>query len=212
MKAIIFDLDGTLVDSMSYWNHLNKDFMKTKGVEVSDEVNHKLITMSSRGALKFLKEHYELKESVDELFNEMKDVIIEFYTNKVEPKENALEILKYLKEKGYKIVIGTSTEEEFARIVVEKYGIDEFIEKIYTVENIGISKEEKEFFLEIADKICEKPEDVALVDDNHLALKAAREAGLITFGIYDENSKDVWDKIKGENKNSIEGLIELKEV
>lgn len=212
MKAIIFDLDGTLVDSMGYWRSVSRDFMKTKGIDIEDAVQHKMTTMNLDASLKYMKDYYKLEESFEELFRDFSRTVEDFYRNKVEAKEGSLEILKYFKDKGMKVVIGTSTAAHFANIVIEKYGIDKFIDGLYTADSVGYLKGEEEFYLSIADELGEDPEEIFLVDDSYLALRTAKRTGLIGIGIYDENSKDTWPTIVDENKYSARKLIDLKKL
>ena len=210
MKAIIFDLDGTLVDSMKYWRSVSRDFMKTKGIDIEDEIQHKMTTMNLDASLKYLKDYYKLEESFEELMRDFSRTVEDFYRNKVETKEGCLEILKYFKDKGMKVVIGTSTAAHFANIVIEKYGIDKFIDGLYTADSVGHLKAEEKFYTSIVEELGERPEDVFLVDDSYLALRTGKKAGLEVIGIYDENSKDTWATIVSENKYSVNKLIELK--
>lgn len=210
MKAIIFDLDGTLVDSMGYWRSVSRDFMKTKGIDIEDEVQHKMTTMNLDASLRYLKDYYNLEESFEELMRDFSRTVEDFYRNKVETKGGCLEILEYFKDKGIKVVIGTSTAAHFANIVIEKYGIDKFIDGLYTADSVGHLKAEEKFYTSIVEELGERPEDVFLVDDSYLALRTGKKAGLEVIGIYDENSKDTWPTIVSENKNSVNKLIELK--
>lgn len=210
MKAIIFDLDGTLVDSMKYWRSVSRNFMKTKGIDIEDAVQHKMTTMNLDASLKYLKDYYKLEESFEELMRDFSRTVEDFYRNKVETKEGCLEILKYFKDQGMKVVIGTSTAAHFANIVIEKYGIDKFIDGLYTADSVGHLKAEEKFYTSIVEELGERPEDVFLVDDSYLALRTGKKAGLEVIGIYDENSKDTWATIVSENKYSVNKLIELK--
>lgn len=210
MKAIIFDLDGTLVDSMKYWRSVSRNFMKTKGIDIEDAVQHKMTTMNLDASLKYLKDYYKLEESFEELMRDFSRTVEDFYRNKVETKEGCLEILKYFKGQGMKVVIGTSTAAHFANIVIEKYGIDKFIDGLYTADSVGHLKAEEKFYTSIVEELGERPEDVFLVDDSYLALRTGKKAGLEVIGIYDENSKDTWPTIVSENKYSVKRLLELK--
>lgn len=212
MEAIIFDLDGTLVDSMSYWRSASRDFMKTKGIDIEDEIQHKMTTMNLDASLKYLKEYYKLEENFEELMSGFSKTVEDFYANKVDLKENSLEILKYFKDQGKKLVIGTSTGDYFANIVIKKYGIDKFVDGLYTADSVGHLKAEEEFYLSIVDSLGEKKEDVLLVDDSFIALRTAKKAGLQVVGIYDENSKETWETIVNENEYAIKNLTELKKL
>ena len=186
--------------------------MKTKGIDIEDAVQHKMTTMNLDASLKYMKDYYKLEESFEELFRDFSRTVEDFYRNKVEAKEGSLEILKYFKDKGMKVVIGTSTADHFANIVIRKHGIDKFIDGLYTADSVGHLKGEEEFYLSIADDLGEDPEEIFLVDDSYLALRTAKRAGLIGVGIYDENSKDTWPTIVDENKYSARKLIELKKL
>lgn len=212
MRAIIFDLDGTLVDSMGYWRSVTRDFMKEKGIVVENHVQHKMTTMSLNTSLRYLKDYYNLSESFEELYAGFSSTVKDFYANKVDLKDNALEILKYFKDGNKKIVIGTSTAKTFADIIIKKYGMDKYIEGLYTADSVGHIKADEKFFTTITSELKEEAKDVLLVDDSYIALRTAKSAGLKTVGIYDENSKDTWQKIVDENKYSITNLIELKNI
>lgn len=212
MRAIIFDLDGTLVDSMGFWRSVSKDFLKEKSIDIDEEVQHKMTTMSLAKSLAYLKEYYNLEESVEELTVEFAQHVSDFYKNKVELKENAIEVLEYFKKKNFKIVIGTSTSKNFVDIVAEKFNLYDYAKRVFTVDNVGYIKAQKEFFLKIADTIHEKPHDIYLIDDSYLALRAAREAGLVAIGMYDINSDDKWHIVKEEQKYCISNLIELTKI
>ena len=114
MKAIIFDLDGTLVDSMKYWRSVSRDFMKTKGIDIEDAVQHKMTTMNLDASLKYLREYYKLEESFDELMKDFSKTVEDFYTNKVELKENSLEILKYFNRTLKQTIIVITHDESIA--------------------------------------------------------------------------------------------------
>ena len=84
MRAIIFDLDGTLVDSMGYWRSVTRDFMKEKGIVVENHVQHKMTTMSLNTSLRYLKDYYNLSESFEELYAGFSYTVKDFYANKVD--------------------------------------------------------------------------------------------------------------------------------
>ena len=114
MKAIIFDLDGTLVDSMGYWRSVSRDFMKTKGIDIEDAVQHKMTTMNLDASLKYLKDYYKLEESFEELIKDFSRTVEDFYRNKVETKEGCLEILKYFNRTLKQTIIVITHDESIA--------------------------------------------------------------------------------------------------
>ncbi|EFA89650.1 HAD family hydrolase [Peptoniphilus lacrimalis] len=212
MKLIIFDLDGTLVDSMGYWRNLSTDFLKKMGLTLKREDEDYMTTLNLKLSTSFLIDKFNLDMSYDSLYNTFKEQIVDFYSNKVQLKDGALETLEFFKDKSYKVVIGTSTNKEFAKIPIEKYDLKKYIENIYTVESQTYAKNDPNFFKSICQENNILPEDAILVDDSVIALRNAKKAGLVTVGIYDENSKDTFSYIKAENPYSIIKLTELKNI
>ena len=94
MKAIAFDFDGTLIDSMGMWRNLGRNFVESKGKEYTDAIHDQITTMSLKQSSAFFKRELELEESPEEIFNEMGAILLDGYSNNLPLKEGAREAVE----------------------------------------------------------------------------------------------------------------------
>lgn len=208
MKGIIFDFDGTLIDSMSVWRNLCTIYIESKGEKLTEEIAQKMTTNSLNMNAKILRDYYNFKGSDLDIYNEIGSTIKDYYENKFELKPNAIETLNILKDKGYKMCLGTATNEELLMPAIERFNLHKYFNFIQTVENVGISKSNKKFFQVAANKLSVQPGETYLFDDANHALKAAKEANIVTIAVYDESSHNMWEENKRISDYSI---LDLKD-
>lgn len=206
MKAAIFDLDGTLIDSMGMWRNLGKNFLKRRNIDITEKVENDMTTMSLRMNSHYLKETFNLRETPDSIYKEFKDIIFDYYLNEVEEKEDAFKTIKEYKEKGYNVVLGTATSDEFIEPLLSRFNLKEYFDLVQTCDMVDIKKSNKDYFNLIAKKLDIDSKEIFLFDDAPFALKAAKEAGIVTVGVYDNESSHYWDEIVEKNDYAIKSF------
>lgn len=206
MKAAIFDLDGTLIDSMGMWRNLGKNFLEKREIEMTDEVANEMTTMSLNMSSVYLKEKFSLKESSQSIYKEFRETIMNFYLNEVEEKESAFDILKDYKEKGFDVVLGTATSDEFVEPVLERFNLKKYFDMVQTCDMVQIRKSDARYFDLISDKLNIDSKKIFLFDDAPHALNAAKNAGIVTVGVYDNESRQYWDEIVSNNNYAIKSF------
>lgn len=208
MKAIAFDFDGTLIDSMGMWRRLGRDFVESKGKEYTDAIHDKVTTMSLNQSSAFFKKELELPESVDEIFNEMGDILKNGYSHTLPLKEGAMDLVK----RAYKrapLVLATATNEEFLGPALERFGLNPYFQFIQTCNGVGIEKSDARFYDILAKKLGEKPEDILFFDDAHYAVVAAKAYGLYTIGVKDDSNAPYWDDIVDTADDVVDSLLHV---
>ena len=208
MKAIAFDFDGTLIDSMGMWRRLGRDFVESKGKEYTDAIHDKVTTMSLNQSSVFFKKELELPESVDEIFNEMGDILKNGYSHTLPLKEGAMDLVK----RAYKrapLVLATATNEEFLGPALERFGLNPYFQFIQTCNGVGIEKSDARFYDILAKKLGEKPEDILFFDDAHYAVVAAKAYGLYTIGVKADSNAPYWDDIVDTADEVVDSLLHV---
>ncbi|WP_138159498.1 HAD family hydrolase [Peptoniphilus catoniae] len=206
MKGIIFDLDGTLIDSMGMYRNLSKNYLKNLGVDLTDDVAQKTTVMGLGKSVEFIVDYYKLDKEPEEIYQDYKNIVADFYENKALAKEKSIETLTKYYDLGYKLALGTATNMKFLNHVFKRFNIKDYFDVIQTVDDVGVKKSEKEFFEILAAKLGLDTEDVMLFDDAPYALKAAKKSGMVTIAVYDESAKDYWEASKAGNDYYIESF------
>ncbi|MDO5040494.1 MAG: HAD family phosphatase [Peptoniphilus sp.] len=193
MKGIIFDLDGTLIDSMGMYRDISKNYLSTLGIEMDNEIAQKTTTMSLKMSIAYLVDYYKINKSVEEVFEDYRKMVADFYENEVEMKDMALETVIEYRNKGYKLGLGTATNENLLAHVFNRLDIKKYFDVIQTVDGVSVQKGDPEFFRIMADKMGFAPEEIILFDDAPYALRSAKESGMITCAVYDDSAKSHWE-------------------
>ena len=210
---LLFDCDGTILDSMHFWlNPINEIFAKY-GLsldEISPEEKGKIEALSIDGMCEYIASnlaHDMTKQEVKEYFNE---TIEEGYANFLMPKNGTLEILEKLHEKGYEMAIASSTDSKYLKIAFKRLNIDHYFSFIASPDTTKSKKSDLKFWQYALDKLNAKAEDVILYDDALYAIKAAKQIGIITCGLKDfpHNEKE-WDEIKSQATMTLDGIWDI---
>lgn len=189
IKGAIFDVDGTLLDSMTMWRTFCSTFVRSFGKEPEDDLDEKVRYFTLRQTSEYLSERYGIL-TPDEV-GELADIRTrEFYTEKTEPKEGAVEFVRMLKASGVKMYLASATYKNLLEAALKRVGILDCFEGIITCPEVGAGKDKPDIFLEALKRLGTDLSETWVFEDALHAVKTAKACGFKVFGMYDVTEAD----------------------
>ena len=190
IKAVIFDLDGTLIDSMYVWAKVDVDFLTERGIPVTKEYTETVRGMFFETAAEYTRTAYGLSESVEEIVQCWLDMAHTEYAHHVRLKAYVREYLDLLKSRSVKIGMATSSNPYLLEPVLQNNGIRHYFDEICYTSQVGKNKSHPDIYRFTAEKLGVAAQDCMVFEDIPEGIQGANRAGMYTVAVYDEASKD----------------------
>jgi len=187
--AAIFDLDGTLIDSNSVWEKIDRLFLNKRGIRCSDSFVHKLAAMTYEEAAEAMR-GLGVTETVAEITAEFNALAVKEYRYNIYLKDGAAEYLAYLRSKGVKMALATASPRELYEPVLRNNRAYGFFDAFCTTEQAGKSKDFPDVYLRAASELGTAPGSCVVFEDVLKGIISAKNAGMMTVGVYDRYSEE----------------------
>ena len=209
IKAVIFDMDGTLIDSTGLWHEIDANFFKKRGMEIPNDYAQKIVHLGLKEAARFTKLEYGIKESEQEIMDEWHQMSLDMYRKDVQLKEGALELLEYLKSNNIPMAIATANDDQLYMPCIERLSIGKYFDFIADVNNVKEGKHSAKIYEYLADKMATSKENTLVIEDMPTCVKTAYTSGFVTVAVYDNASKDFDEEKRSNSDLFVNNLKEL---
>ncbi|ERM92035.1 phosphatase [Caldanaerobacter subterraneus subsp. yonseiensis KB-1] len=190
IKAVIFDMDGVMIDSEPVHLRLERELFRELGVEITEEEHMTFVGSSSYYMWEKIKERFNLKESVEELVRRDRKRYLDHVlsTGEIIPVPGIQELVKKLFEREYKLAVASSSPIDVIELVVQKLNLKNFFDMLVSGDYVKRSKPYPDIFLYTAEKLRVKPEECVVIEDSYNGVHAAKSAGMKVIGLVNPNS------------------------
>lgn len=195
-KAAIFDLDGTLLDSMGVWDQIDMDFLSRRGFDVPDDYVPTISAMPFQQVAAYTIDRFGLDETPEAVMAEWDDMAHEAYATMVEAKPGAVEYLTYLRDAGVKLAIATSLTPSLREPAMKHVGIFDFFNTIVSVDDVhGVGKDKPDVYLLAASRLGAEASECVVFEDILEGIRSAKSVGMRAWAMHDDSSDGQWDAI-----------------
>lgn len=195
-KAAIFDLDGTLLDSMGVWDQVDIDFLGKRGIEVPPDYMIKVSSMQFQQIAEYTIARFGLKDTPEGLMQEWDDMARVAYSTTVEAKSGALDYLRDLKSAGVKMGVATSLPPQLREPALRHVGMLDMFDDIVSVDDANdVGKDQPDVYLLAAERLGAKPVDCTVFEDLLVGIKSAKSVGMKVWAMHDDSSDADWPEI-----------------
>lgn len=196
ISAVIFDLDGTLVDSMWMWKQIDIDYLNRFNIELPDKLQEKIEGMSFSETAVYFKEQFDLQDSLENIKADWIDMAREYYLHNVSLKPGALKLLRVLKKNNIMTGIATSNSVELLDAVLDSLGVRSYFDSIHVSCEVEHGKPAPDIYLLVADDLKVDPSKCLVFEDIAVGADAGHAAGMRVCGVSDEFALEHEDMIK----------------
>ena len=196
IKGAIFDLDGTLIDSMWMWGEVAIRYIKSHGKTPRPGFIEALRPLNSVEEAQYYIDKYGINLSVEEIVEGRDNLMYGFYEKDVKLKKGVIPVLDKLKSRGVRMCIATATDRWLIKPVFELHNLTGYFERIFTCTEEKTSKKYPDMFVRASKFLGTDINETLVVEDALYAMKCAKKTGFITVGVYDKIADNQQDEVK----------------
>ncbi len=204
VEGIIFDLDGTIVDSMGVWKAVDQEYLRRRGIPLPEGLNKELESMEFTETARYFKRRFDLPDTVEEIIGEWMEMVQDQYRNKVPMKPGLKGFLEHAHGKGIRMGVASSNHVDLVRAALEGHKIEGYFSAIATCSEVEHAKPEPDVYLEAARRLQIPAERCLVFEDIPVGIRAGKSAGMRTCAVRDDYSQEQ----DGEKRRQADYYIE----
>lgn len=211
-KAVLFDMDGTLTDSMWIWKEIDVEFLGGRNLSLPKDLQRQIEGMSMAETAVFFRDTFQMEETVEELMDIWNEMAMDVYREKVFLKPGALEFLQYLKARGIAVGIATSNSIPLVEALLKAQKIEPLIDVYVTANEVSHGKPFPDVYLEAAKRLGVAPSQCLVFEDILPGIAAGHNAGMRVCTVYDDYSSDVDEQKRAAADYYIHDYWDIEEI
>lgn len=209
IKGAIFDLDGTLLDSMWVWEKVDTDFLGRRGFDVPADYQKAIAPMGFRETALYTIERFRLEESPEDIIQEWNEMAMRTYHEEVCIKPGTRDVLEYFRRRGVRIGVATASYSSLFEGCLRRNGVYDYFTAFTETSEVARGKGFPDIYLRAAEKLGCPPSECVVFEDLHQGLLAAKNAGFYTVAVYDEKLSYSWEDMKRDADLAIRSFEDL---
>ena len=211
IRGAIFDVDGTLLDSMFIWDTIGEAYLRSIGYQPKENLNETFKNMSLHQAARYYQTEYGVTRSIDEIMDGVNAMLERYYRFEVPLKPGVAELLERLQQDGVKLCIATATDRHLVEAALDRCGVLSCFGEIFTCDEVGHGKDEPDIFEAALRFLGTRREETLVFDDALYAVRTAKEAGFPVAAVYDSHERSQAE-VRARSDLYLEDLTQLVEL
>ena len=192
IKGAIFDLDGTTIDTLFYWDNLwaklGEMYRSDRSFRPGLDFEKAVRTITQHETAKLIHETFGFGNSSEELYAMMYQDLVHMFKYEASFKPGAKELLEHLYNSGVRMTIASASMPDLLRIVFDRFGLHKYVPKIISCDDVGKGKSHPDVFIAAEKYLGTTRDDTWVFEDSLVALTTAKNAGFKTVGVYDKHN------------------------
>ncbi len=196
LEGAIFDMDGTLLDSMHVWNTMGTDYLLSRGITPREDFNAYFKTLSLRQAAEYYRREYGRTDSVQFIMDDVNALVRDAYFYRVQPKPFVPDYLERLRRAGVRMCVATATDRHLVEAALRRCGLLDFFLAVFTCTEVGAGKDRPDIYEHALSALGTDKRFTAVFEDSPFAIRTAAAAGFPVAGVKDVSYPDEQDFVR----------------